>query len=511
MRDLSYFGAVRISSALIPVLSIAALLAVPTAAQGAVDIGYLDLEGAPSSSQDSCTAPCVAIQDQLDGRFVETPEGNWVITEWSVRNAAGTIALRVLRPTSFETGELHASDVNESADETGGGDDAVQTFATRQRTQGGDYIGITFGDAAARIGFLPGDADDTVFAGPGGFGTGGVDDIGADNLEALYRATLERDADSDGYGDETQDGCPSNASTRGACPPPPGGGGGGGSSTPPDPFASVRSKGPSISIANRSARASKRGVVTVLVKNASGLAISGRVALSASTATLSAKRKKVGSKSYRATSGATAKVKLKLSAAARRALRRKRKLKLKVRTTAKAAQGKATVKVTSLTVKPAKKKKKRPARRRRRTGGDQIGPVWLAKNLDRGANGRYGDFQFRLQNGKITVTGTPLVSVLCTEIGGNYGSSISFEPFFASGPWNLGAQDQEIQQQRYALNTLVPGTRTIRYQLKSTRVGNKITGELTIRFSGAKLYFYPENDFATVICTGTDRFEAIPK
>ena len=33
------------------------------------------------------------------------------------------------------------------------------------------------------------------------------------------QATLEPDADGDGYGDETQDLCPSQAATRGAYPP----------------------------------------------------------------------------------------------------------------------------------------------------------------------------------------------------------------------------------------------------------------------------------------------------
>jgi hypothetical protein len=37
-------------------------------------------------------------------------------------------------------------------------------------------------------------------------------------VEAFVQATVEPDADLDGYGDETQDGCPTNASTQGACP-----------------------------------------------------------------------------------------------------------------------------------------------------------------------------------------------------------------------------------------------------------------------------------------------------
>jgi hypothetical protein len=41
----------------------------------------------------------------------------------------------------------------------------------------------------------------------------------------MISGTIEADADGDGFGDETQDGCPSDASTQGACPavtPPPG-------------------------------------------------------------------------------------------------------------------------------------------------------------------------------------------------------------------------------------------------------------------------------------------------
>ena len=37
----------------------------------------------------------------------------------------------------------------------------------------------------------------------------------------LLNADLEPDADGDGYGDETQDGCPTEVSTQGECAPPP--------------------------------------------------------------------------------------------------------------------------------------------------------------------------------------------------------------------------------------------------------------------------------------------------
>jgi hypothetical protein len=56
--------------------------------------------------------------------------------------------------------------------------------------------------------------------------------------ELLMNATIEPDADGDGFGDETQDQCPSSADTQGTCPPAGGGGGtGGGSTTTPPPPA----------------------------------------------------------------------------------------------------------------------------------------------------------------------------------------------------------------------------------------------------------------------------------
>lgn len=40
------------------------------------------------------------------------------------------------------------------------------------------------------------------------------------DFEQLIQYSVEPDADHDGYGDETQDNCPSNAAAHGACPPP---------------------------------------------------------------------------------------------------------------------------------------------------------------------------------------------------------------------------------------------------------------------------------------------------
>jgi hypothetical protein len=59
------------------------------------------------------------------------------------------------------------------------------------------------------------------------FGSAGVGPLGvneqgdyatATNAIMLANADIEPDADRDGFGDETQDACPINAATQGACP-----------------------------------------------------------------------------------------------------------------------------------------------------------------------------------------------------------------------------------------------------------------------------------------------------
>jgi hypothetical protein len=296
----------------------------------------------------------VTIQDKIDGAFVATPAG--VITSWSVRNAVGTIALRVLRLRgSYVPGELHATNISESADRTGSNADAVpQTFATRQAVKAGDYFGVVL-QASSRVGALAGaGGDDDNFEVPSG--DVDVDDTIPDQYEQLLQVEVEPDADGDGYGDETQDACPSNRFTSGACPRPivapvP--------IVPPDPFASVRLIGPKMTLTPRSQRARKTGTLSLAVKNGAGVAVKGKVALSSKLT--GRKRVAVGSRRFSVRANGSATVKIKLSTQARRALRRKGRLAVTATTTAKAAQGKSSKRKTKLTVRRYRKRAKAPS------------------------------------------------------------------------------------------------------------------------------------------------------
>jgi hypothetical protein len=294
----------------------------------------------------------VTIQDKIDGAFVETPNG--VITSWSVRNAVGTIALRVLRLRNFVAGELHATSISESADRTGSSADVVpQTFATRQPVKAGDYFGVVL-QGSSRVGAYAGVGDDDdLFEVPSG--DVDVDATTPDQYEQLLQVEVEPDADGDGYGDETQDACPSNGSTSGACPRP--------IVAPvliaqPDPFASVRLVGPKMTLSPRSPRAGKTGTLSLTVKNGAGVAVKGKVALSSKLGRR--KRVAIGSKRFSVPAKGSATVKIKLSKKARRALRRKGRLAVTATTTAKASQGKRSKRKTKLTVRRYRKRAKSP-------------------------------------------------------------------------------------------------------------------------------------------------------
>jgi hypothetical protein len=476
---------------------IGALLALVAAAPASASftVGSSSL-GAAGAGQVVCTAaPCVLIQDQINGAIVATPAG--VITSWSVRNAAGTIALRVLRQRgSLVAGELHATNISEGQDRDGANADVIQTFPTRQPVANGDYIGITL-QSGSYIGAYAGSGDDDLFEVPGSLSLADVDDTSADQFEQLVQAKVEPDADGDGYGDESQDGCPGNASTAGACPAapqptPPG-------PTPtPDPFASVRTVGPKTTLSPRSPRISKNGSVTLTVANGAPVAIKGKVKLSSALAKLAAKKTIViGSKSFSISAGGRATVKIKLSKKARRALRRKKRLPVTAVTTAKAAQGKGSRRKTKLTLRRYKRSAAKPPST---PGGTDI--HWKGRNLERSE--ALGSFTFSLQSGSITLEKLPLVKVTCFELGGPGRTAFSFESFAAKGPYPLGGE-KEITQQGSSLNTLVnPQQRDMRYTMKSSRSGDKITGELTIGYSGYHVGVY--GDSYIVKCTGTDRF-----
>ncbi len=297
--------------------------------------------------------PCVIVLDKIDGDVVGTPKG--VITSWSVRKALGTLQLRVLRnrPGEFVADELHATNINVSDEENGNGDDIVRTFVTHMRVEAGDYIGAV-ADSGSKLGYLAGSPGDQNFE------VNAVDaDVTSTNPETTYEplisARVEPDADNDGYGDESEDDCPSSAATHGAC------------LVVADPefprFVAKVSTAATSKVALGSKSATfKGGKAYITLRNANAVRVKGKLKLKLG-------KKVVGSKAYALAAGATGTIKVKLAKAARKRIARRGKVKLSLGLTAKGATGKTFKTAAKLTVKAPKKAKKKKAKKKKQGGG----------------------------------------------------------------------------------------------------------------------------------------------
>ena len=99
--------------------------------------------------------------------------------------------------------------------DTGGGDTPILEFPGRVPVKKGDHLAIdgtnvnaTYNSSGDKFGYL---FAPPLVAGQGARGSTSV------TGELLVQAVIEPDADHDGFGDETQDQCPTQATTQGPC------------------------------------------------------------------------------------------------------------------------------------------------------------------------------------------------------------------------------------------------------------------------------------------------------
>jgi hypothetical protein len=145
-----------------------------------------------------------------------------VITKWKVNLITGVpfgipVQMRVVR---LNEGSKSATVISEASGEVHSGSN---TFETRMPVQAGDHLALS--SASEMIGLLV--CENTVEeAFLGGalvapIGTPTPYEQGEVKFRIPLSAVIEPDADGDGFGDETQDKCPTNAATQAPCPPPP--------------------------------------------------------------------------------------------------------------------------------------------------------------------------------------------------------------------------------------------------------------------------------------------------
>jgi hypothetical protein len=143
-----------------------------------------------------------------------------VVTSWSHNpgTSAPNLKLKVLRPVGGSTFDL----VGESS-LTATTANQVNTLPIRIPVLGGDLIAAFFGPGPNPLcGFTTTGAPENELRSTVGDVTGTSIAFPTLNTNAKLSLSvnLEPDADNDGFGDETQDLCPSRASTQGACPKP---------------------------------------------------------------------------------------------------------------------------------------------------------------------------------------------------------------------------------------------------------------------------------------------------
>jgi hypothetical protein len=166
---------------------------------------------------------CTVAQTGLGDRPITAPTDG-VIVRWRMRSAsAGTARLRVLRPAGSGrfTGAGTSAPVTLSSAPAAGQDQSY--FAsTRLPVLQGDFIGL---DRERRTGAVyaqrAGSAFNLIqFDIPLADGDSQGPDSSYSGAELLLNADIEPDKDGDGFGDQTQDNCPSvaNDQTSNPCP-----------------------------------------------------------------------------------------------------------------------------------------------------------------------------------------------------------------------------------------------------------------------------------------------------
>jgi uncharacterized repeat protein (TIGR01451 family) len=195
-------------------LALAMVLAAlgPAAAADAATTVGSDLSKAAT---DTVCAPGVGCTyftgDGTTGAPVAVAPFDGVIVRWRVKSgsAASAVALRALRATGGGNYVGVGTSESEQLQQPGTG-----TFATRLVVKAGDVIGLD-NASGAKLFASPVSTAAYFFAPP--LGAFAHMPTKQSSRELLVNADIERDADGDGYGDETQDLCPGDETRHATC------------------------------------------------------------------------------------------------------------------------------------------------------------------------------------------------------------------------------------------------------------------------------------------------------
>ena len=206
-----------------PALGIAVALgvALPAPASGVMTIGS-NLAGDPGISfgcpPNTCTFAHQALPSASTAPGGVLAPSDGVVVRWRIKvgDLTGPAALRVTRPGNSDAraGVATGPTVTPASN-------SISAFDVRLPIEAGDALGVDCCSVSRlHAGVATPGASVLTWNPP-------LQDNDAarlgdpfNNLELLINADIEPDADTDGYGDETQDQCPTDASKHGDCTPP---------------------------------------------------------------------------------------------------------------------------------------------------------------------------------------------------------------------------------------------------------------------------------------------------
>jgi hypothetical protein len=145
--------------------------------------------------------------------------GDGVVTSWSVNVPPLGFALpeklKLLRPAASPNQLTVVGESRFEAVLSGS-----ETFATRIPVHAGDRLGVyASSSSGALLCSVTGKEGDVYGSAAGDVTVGSTRSfLTSEGDQVAAAAVIEPDVDGDGYGDETQDRCPSSATTQGACP-----------------------------------------------------------------------------------------------------------------------------------------------------------------------------------------------------------------------------------------------------------------------------------------------------
>jgi uncharacterized repeat protein (TIGR01451 family) len=191
--------------------TVLAALGPAAAAQAATTVGS-NLGGTPIAAP--CATACTLFtgDSTTQAPSAVAPFGG-VVVRWRVKTGGPTtgLALRALRSAGGNAYTGAATSESQNTSQAG-----IATFASRMPVTAGDVIGLDIPPGSVKVAATASTAIYN-FNPPLGTTAHSPSKQGGANQEVLVNADIEHDVDGDGWGDETQDLCPADASRHSAC------------------------------------------------------------------------------------------------------------------------------------------------------------------------------------------------------------------------------------------------------------------------------------------------------